>query len=94
MDVKQNYLSEYNKIHPELPAYLPILQTKYCSGRFYLISNQATQNIISKQSKIENEYLEDYAVGYYLDPYYKINMINIKTNNFFTDIELSDFEKK
>ena len=26
VDVKQNYLSQYHKIHPELPEYLPILQ--------------------------------------------------------------------
>jgi len=35
VDVKQPYLSQYSKIHPELPSYLPIYETKYCSGRFY-----------------------------------------------------------
>jgi hypothetical protein len=93
VDVKQNYLSQYHKIHPELPQFLPILQSKYCSGRFYFLSKQATENIISKRSFIEKEYLEDYAVGYYLDSYYKLTMINLMTNNFFTDIELSDFPK-
>ena len=93
VDVKQNYLSQYHKIHPELPEFLPILQSKYCSGRFYFLSKQATENIISKRSFIEKEYLEDYAVGYYLDSYYKLTMINMMTNKFFTDIELSDFPK-
>jgi hypothetical protein len=93
VDVKQNYLSQYHKIHPELPSYLPILQTRYCSGRFYFLSNQAISNLLSKRRLIEKEYLEDYAVGYNLDPYLKTNMINLLTNKFFTDIELSNFPR-
>jgi hypothetical protein len=93
VDVKQNYLSQYHKIHPELPQYLPIFQTKYCSGRFYFLSKQALANVISKKEVIEKEYLEDYAIGFNLDQYYKLNMINLATNKFFTDIELSDFPK-
>ena len=93
VDVKQNHLSQYHKIHPELPDYLPILQTRYCSGRFYFLSKQSIENLISKRKIIENEYLEDYAIGFNLDQYYKLNMINLSTNNFFTDIELSDYPK-
>ena len=93
VDVKQNYLSQYHKIHPELPEYLPILQTKYCSGRFYFLSKQALVNVISKKEFIEKEYLEDYAIGFNLDSYYKLNMTNLATNKFFTDIELSDYPK-
>lgn len=93
VDVKQNYLSQYHKIHPELPEYLPILQTKYCSGRFYFLSKQALENVISKKQLIEKEYLEDYAIGFNLDPYYKLTITNLATNNFFTDIELSDYPK-
>jgi hypothetical protein len=87
VDVKQNYLSQYHKIHPELPEYLPILQTKYCSGRFYFLSKQATTNLISKKQFIEKEYLEDYAIGFNLDQYYKVNMINLATDKFFKDID-------
>lgn len=93
VDVKQNYLSQYHKIHPELPTYLPILQTQYCSGRFYFLSNQAISNLLSKRKNIENEFLEDYAIGFNLDPYFKLNILNLATNKFFTDIELSDFPK-
>jgi len=93
VDVKQNYLSQYHKIHPELPEYLPILQTKYCSGRFYFLSKQALANVVSKKNLIEKEYLEDYAIGFNLDQYYKLNITNLATNNFFTDIELSDYPK-
>jgi hypothetical protein len=91
VDVKQNHLSQYHKIHPELPKNLLILQTKYCSGRFYFLSKQAITNLISKKVFIENEYFEDYAIGYNLDSYYKFNMINLETNKFFKDIELNDF---
>lgn len=93
VDVKQNHLSQYHKIHPELPKNLPILQTKYCSGRFYFLSKQAIINLISKKIFIEKEYFEDYAIGYNLDSYYKLNMINLETNKFFKDIELNDYPK-
>ena len=93
VDVPKPYLSQYYKIHSELPKHLPILTTKYCSGRFYFLSKEAISNLISKREKIEKEYLEDYAVGLYLDNYYKREIFSIATNNFFTDIELSDFQK-
>lgn len=88
VDVKHNYLSQYHKIHPELPSHLPILITKYCSGRFYFLSKQAVLNIVAKKNVIEKEYLEDYAIGYYLDPYYKENMVHLATDKFFKDIEI------
>ena len=93
VDVPKPYLSQYYKIHSELPTYLPILQTKYCSGRFYFLSKNAIANLISKRESIEKEYLEDYAVGFNLDPFYKNNMLSLATNNFFTDIELSDYPR-
>ena len=93
VDVKQNYLSQYHKLHPELPTYLPILKTQYCSGRFYFLSNQSVSNLLSKRKNIEKEFLEDYAIGFNLDPYFKLNILNISTNKFFTDIELSDYPK-
>lgn len=85
--ITENHLSQYHKIHPELPANLPIFKTKYCSGRFYFLSDQAVQYLISKKHLIEKEYFEDYAIGYYLDPQFKINMLGMTTNRFFKDIE-------
>lgn len=93
VDVPKPYLSQYHKLHPELPTYLPIFQTKYCSGRFYFLSNEAILNLLSKRELVEKEYLEDYAIGLNLDSKYKIDMLSIATNKFFTDIELSDFPK-
>jgi len=93
VDVKQPYLSQYNRIHPELPKHLPLYVTKYCSGRFYFLSKSAISNLINKRENIIREYLEDYAIGFNLDERFKTNMLSLTTNNFFTDIELSDFPK-
>lgn len=92
VDVKNPYISEYHKIHPELPMNLPILQTKYCSGRFYFLSKQSVSNLLSKRERIAKEFLEDYAIGYNLDPYYKINMLGLETHKFFNDIQPEHFQ--
>jgi hypothetical protein len=93
VNITQPYLSEYQKIHPELPQHLPLYKTKYCSGRFYFLSTQALKELVSKKKMIEQEYLEDYAIGFYLNDFFKKTMLHIETNKFFTDIELSDFPK-
>jgi hypothetical protein len=93
VDVKQPYLSEYHRIHPELPQRLPLYITKYCSGRFYFLSSEAIQDLISKRERIEREFLEDYAIGFNLHPKYKQDILLIATNKYFTDIELSDFPR-
>ena len=93
VDVKQPYLSEYHRIHPELPQRLPLYITKYCSGRFYFLSSEAIQDLISKRERIEREFLEDYAIGFTLSPIFKKDILLIATNKYFTDIELSDFPR-
>ena len=93
VDVKQPYLSEYHRIHPELPQRLPLYITKYCSGRFYFLSSEAIQDLISKRERIEREFLEDYAIGFNLNLKFKQNILLIATNKYFTDIELSDFPR-
>ena len=91
VDVKKDHISDYYKIHPELPSDLLVKKTQYCSGRFYFLSKQASDFLISRKEIIEKEYFEDYAIGINLAPYFKQNMVNILTNKFFTDIELSDY---
>jgi hypothetical protein len=93
VDVKQPYLSEYHRIHPELPKKLPLYVTKYCSGRFYFLSSEAVNYLITKRENIEREFLEDYAIGFNLKQNLKDDMLSIATNKFFTDIELSDFPR-
>jgi hypothetical protein len=92
VDVKTPYLSKYNLIHSELPNNLIVKKTKYCSGRFYFLSKEAVLDLITKKDKIDKEFLEDYAIGFYIDPFFKENILHIGTNHFFTDIS-SDFVK-
>ena len=93
VDAKQPYMSEYHRIHPELPKQLPLYITKYCSGRFYFLSSEAVQYLILKRANIEREFLEDYAIGFNLSRTLKESILLISTNKYFTDIELSDFPK-
>jgi len=88
-DVKQPYISRYSLIHNELPQDLIIKPTKYCSGRFYFLSKEAMDCLISKQMEIECEYLEDYAIGYYLDESLKTTILNLETNKYFIDSEFN-----
>ena len=85
IEVKTPYLSEYGKIHPELPAPLIVYPTKYCNGRFYALSVEAVKSLLQRRNLIEKEFLEDYAVGYYLHPIFKMTAFNIDSDRFFTD---------
>jgi hypothetical protein len=87
INLKQPYLSQYNRIHPELPKNIPLYVTKYCSGRFYFLSNEAIQDLILKRKDVEKEYLEDYAIGYNLNPFYKIDILSLKTDKYFMDMD-------
>ena len=92
VDVESAYLSQYHKIHPELPVYLPVHVTKYCNGRFYFLSKEAIEHLITKKHNIKNEFLEDYAIGFNLNEKYKKDMLNILTNKIFIDIDMSDYK--
>ena len=93
VDVPIPYLSKYYIIHQELPKTIIIQKTKYCSGRFYFLSKEAIQDLVEKRGLVSKEYLEDYAIGNYLDEKWKHGMLDIKTNHYFADIENSDFDK-
>jgi len=86
VDVKQTYQSQYFRIHAELPQDLLVKATKYCSGRFYFLSLNAVRFLVEeKKELIESEYLEDYAIGYYLSDQYKTRMLPLDTNKYFID---------
>lgn len=87
VNVDTPYISQYHTIHPELPEKLLVLPTRYCSGRFYALSELAVQQLLSKKEAIKKEYLEDYAIGYYLDPILKTNMFHINTFKYFKDFD-------
>lgn len=86
VDVPKPYLSQYHRVHPELPEYLPIYATKYCSGRFYLLSKEAINNLLLKKDKISESYLEDYAIGFHLDDTFKKNILQLQTQKYFNDM--------
>ena len=86
VDVPKAYLSQYYRIHPELPKELPVYVTKYCSGRFYILSMEAVAYLITKRELIFQEYLEDYAIGMHLHNRYKNPMVHLDTDIFFKDM--------
>lgn len=77
LDVPFAYKSEYYRIHPELPCDLIVRPTTYCSGRFYALSEESVFNLINKIDKIENEFLEDYAIGLNLSSFLKKTMLDL-----------------
>lgn len=81
----QTHISEYYKKHSELPRNNIMFATNYCTGRFYFLSNESVSNILSQTDKIKKEYLEDYAIGYYLSKTLKKNALNIESNRSFID---------
>jgi hypothetical protein len=86
VNVQKTYLSQYYRIHAELPQDLLVKATKYCSGRFYFLSKDAVKFLVEeKKGDINEEFLEDYAVGYHLSDSYKTNLLALDTNKYFTD---------
>jgi hypothetical protein len=85
LDVEVPYLSEYYKIHPELPKDMIINPTKYCSGRFYFLSWDAIFSLSGKKDSIGKEYMEDYAIGLNLSSFLKENILNLTTDKYFID---------
>lgn len=85
VDVKVPYICKYNLIHPELPDNLIINQCKYCSGRFYFLSDEAIADLLFKTDLIKAELLEDYAIGRHLLANFKTNIFFIDTNSYFKD---------
>lgn len=85
VDVEVPYLSEYYKIHPELPKDIIIQATKYCSGRFYFLSWDVIFSLLSKKVSIEKEYIEDYAIGLNLSSFLKEDIMNLTTDKYFID---------
>jgi hypothetical protein len=84
--VNNPYISQYYKLHPELPETLVINPTTYCSGRFYFLSSKAVEYLINKRENIVKEFLEDYSIGYYLHDYFKSTILKLDTNTIFKDI--------
>lgn len=87
VNIEKPTLSDYYKIHPDLPTNLILQVTKYCSGRFYYLSKDSVTYLLTKINNIKNEFFEDYAIGFHLHPHYKTSLIHILTDKFFIDNE-------
>jgi len=88
VEVKQPYLSMSHLLHPEMPKHLPVYATTYCSGPFYFLSSQAVNYLLKyKKKEIENEYFEDYAIGYHLHEFYKKTIMNINRSKHFRELK-------
>jgi hypothetical protein len=87
------YISKYFLIHPELPQDLVIQKTEYCNGRFYFLSKEAVTNLVSRREKIEKEFLEDYAVGNHLNPFFKKVILEIDSDTYFKDYVFDEPEE-
>lgn len=87
--IENEHFSDYYEVHPELPKNILIKNISYCVGRFYLLSKCAVQSLLIKKKYIEGEYFEDYAIGYYLDPIFKENIIKLRYEPF-VDMENND----
>lgn len=87
VSIVRPHVSQYCRIHPELPKNIVMQPTHYCSGRFYFLSNLAVAYLVStKAADVCREWFEDYAVGLHLAPVFKANMLHLPTNDYFTDI--------
>ena len=79
------HISRYWTVHSCLPKNILLKKTSYANGRFYYLSLEAVKNLITHKSKIETHYIEDHAIGLYLDAVYKENMIQFDTRKIFCD---------
>lgn len=77
------HISKYYLIHNCLPENLILEATKYCNGRFYFLKNDAIKNLLIKKEDICKRFIEDHAIGYYLDSKYKSNLLHINTTSIF-----------
>lgn len=87
VNVNQPYLSKYHEIHSELPEHLPIQKTKYCNGRFYIVSDEAVDDLLKKRHYIDLEFLEDYAIGYHLSDEFKKTIKHLASEMYFKDMQ-------
>lgn len=79
--------STFHSHHPELPIVLPLEATTYCFGRFYFLSSAAVDHLLKKREAIEQRYIEDHAIGYYLSDFPgKTPIVKINSSVIFKDM--------
>ena len=73
----------WRREHPEVPQDHILEKTIYCGGRFYILSKEASKNILEKKEKFKEKIVEDHSVGLYLDEKYKKNGLYFNIDKFF-----------
>lgn len=71
--------------HPEFPKDVELEETIYCTGPFYFLRRDALKNLLEKEDEIYKRYVEDHAMGYYLDDVYKNKLLTLP-DNFFIEL--------
>jgi hypothetical protein len=92
VNVSADHISQYYRIHKELPHNLLVQKGKYCNGRFYVLSQSAVNQLVTKIKLFDDEYFEDYAIGKYLDNSLKDPIFSIDTLKNFRDITDSEYK--
>lgn len=80
------HVSQYYRVHDCLPRDLYLESTRYANGRFYILSKLAIEDLLTKKNYIENQIIEDHAIGLYLDQSLKEKVIWINTTLVFNDV--------
>ena len=88
-DVKKSHISQYWRKHSSLPRNYLMKKTKYCNGRFYLLSKKSIMALLKNKYLFEKCPIEDHMVGFILTTKEKIvpHILPIDSNIFFQDIE-------
>ena len=82
----KSHISKYYTEHNCLPKNLLLEETTYCNGRFYLLHCKSVENLLTKKNEISNKFIEDHAIGYFLDSNFKQNLLHFDNNKMFKDI--------
>ena len=83
--VVRDHFSQYYQVHDCLPRNLFLKSTKYVNGRFYFLSKEAVQDVVSKKEDIKKHVIEDHAIGLYLNEKYKDTLLHFDTRKIFFD---------
>jgi hypothetical protein len=83
----KEHISDYYKVHDCLPRDLYMKSATYATGRFYLLSRIAVEDLINKRKGIEQQLIEDHAMGLFIDKQFIIGALDINTPNAFADVD-------
>ena len=81
------HISDYCKVHDCLPRDLYMKSATYATGRFYLLSRLAVGDLITKREDIEKQFIEDHAIGLFIDKQFIKSALDVNTLIAFSDLD-------